>query len=140
MPMALQSCDELFSGGPPGRLETLVGLAARKQPNIARLEIFVVCIGWLPLFLLVVAQSLGAHRGSFVSFISDYGVQVRSLVAAPLLVIAEVISAPRLGRIAGQFVKNELIAAGDESAFKRIVLSTRRLRDSLATEVIMILI
>ena len=132
--------EELFEGGPPRRLETLLGLARKNRPNVLRFEIFVVCVGWLPLLLLVTGQTLTAHDGSLVSFISDYGIQVRSLIAAPLLVLAEAISVPRLSRIAGQFVTNGLITTADEGAFKRIVLSTRQLRDSLSIEIAIVLI
>lgn len=140
MELTSQSCDGLFSGGPPGRLETRLGLARKNRLVLLRFEIFLICVAWLPLLLLVTAQTLTAHDGSVASFIADFGIQVRSLIAAPLLVAAESTSVLRLGRIGAQFVTNELISACDEGAFDRIVQSTRRLRDSLYVEIVVVAI
>jgi hypothetical protein len=131
---------ELFNGGPPARLEALLGVIKRNRLRVLRFAIFVVCAGWLPLILLATVQTIISHDGSLRSFITDYGIHARSLIAAPLLIVAEAISVPRLSRIGAQFVANGFIAAADEQAFHSIALSTRRLRDSMDVEIAVIVI
>jgi hypothetical protein len=131
---------ELFNGGPPARLEALLGVIKRKRLRVLRFAIFVVCAGWLPLILLATLQTLVSHDGSLASFMTDYGIDARSLIAAPLLIMAEAISVPRLSRIGAQFVANGFIAAEDEQAFHNIASSTRRLRDSIDVEIAVVVI
>lgn len=134
------SSDGLFDGGPPVRLERLLGLAKSNRPDFLRLEGFVVCAGWLPLLLLVAGQTVVAHDGSLAAFGSDYGIQARSLIAAPVFIIAEALLVPHLSRIGAQFPANGLIAREEESKFNKIVASTRRLRDSVAVEIAVVLV
>jgi len=112
-----------------------VGLMKSNRPNVAFRAILIVIAGWVPLFLLSAVQSAFWHDGSLASFLTDFGVQARTLVAAPLLIVSEAVCLPPLSRIGAHFVTNGLIAPADEPLFARLVTSTRRLLDSLAVEI-----
>src|SRR5690349_7778853 len=96
----------IFNIGPPAKLETLAGLMNARHPNIALRAIGVICIGWLPL----------------------------ALIAAPLLIVADGLCAPRLSAVAMSFQSARLISPTDEPRFLSIVRSTLRLRDSTRLE------
>lgn len=126
---------DLFEGGPPIRFQTFLGLMRPGHPNIALRAIVCVVAGWLPLALITAVQSAILHDGSFMSFLSDYSVHARSLIAVPMLIVAEAVCLPRLSAIARHFHETGLIAPNDMQAFRRAVSSTRRLRDSMRLEV-----
>jgi hypothetical protein len=88
---------ELIRGGPPFWLQKWLHLITPGDPKIARRAIVVVVVGWLPLLLLALVQGLAWHGGTEGSFLLDFAVHARSLVAAPLFIIAEAFCIPRLG-------------------------------------------
>ncbi len=128
----------LFEGGPPTKLQVWAGLMSSDNPNTAFRTLVVIGAGWLPLLVLSAAQSLFLHDGALLSFAGDYGVHARSLIAAPLLVLAETACLPRLSGIARHFGDAGLIAPADLDAFRQITHSTRRLRDSVKLEIVLL--
>lgn len=125
---------DLFQGGPPIGLQTLVGLMRPDRPNIALRAAIAVALGWLPLAIMTAIQSALLGDGSFGSFLSDYGVHARSLIAVPLLIGSESVCLPRLSAIAHQFRDAGFVEARDLPAFRCAQTSTRRLRDSMRLE------
>lgn len=118
---------DFFSGGPPlGRFNAKPGLTRRTL----RLAVIAVAAGWLPLAAMTALQSLLLGDGSFRAFVTDYGVMARSLLAVPLLVLSEGVTAPRLSAIGRYFRDAGLVREGDAARFRDIVGSTCRLRDS----------
>lgn len=126
----LGSAEDLFEVGPPAKLQTLVGLMSATHPNIALRALGAICLGWLPLAVIAAVQSFAFDDQSLRSFATDYGVHARSLIAAPLLIAADGLCAPRLSAVAMYFRTARLISVADERAFGSIVRSTFRLRDS----------
>ncbi|HEX2490331.1 MAG TPA: hypothetical protein VHR27_13040 [Blastocatellia bacterium] len=126
---ALQS-GELLYGGPPHRLQRSLGLIKPGDPMITRRAELVILVGWVPLVALAVAQSFILRNQIAKSFFSDFAVYARSLVAAPLFIIAEADCIPRLDRVARHFLAAGLIAEADRARFDHAVTSTRRLLDS----------
>jgi hypothetical protein len=124
----------LFSGGPPQGFESRLGLLRGAKPHFVRRALFTVTVGWLPLALLT------AVRGDFVgpdaanSFLADFGVHCRFLLAAPLLVLAEAICVPRLAAIARQFIDCDLVSAADRGRYDAAVTSSQRLMNSRVVE------
>jgi hypothetical protein len=127
---------DVFGGGPPlarfryGRLTI--------SRRTLRLMIGAMLIGWLPPFLLVALQSLVAGDGSLHSFLTDYGVMARTLIAVPLLILAQAAAAPRLDAIVGYFRDAGLVRGADSARFGEIVRSTCRLRDSAIVEIVIV--
>jgi hypothetical protein len=132
---ALQS-GELLYGGPPHRLQRSLGLIKPGDPKIARRAELVVLVGWVPLVALAVAQSFILRNQMAKSFFSDFAVYARSLVAAPLFILAEADCLPLLGRVARHFLAAGLVTEGDRARFDHAVTSTRRLLDSRLAELI----
>lgn len=125
----------VFDGGPPTGLLTRLGLMRPGAPRIALRMMLVIAVGWAPLVVLTAFQDLSAHDGSFADFLSDYGVHARSLLAAPLFILAEAVCLPRFSAIARHFASAGLVAADDRPRFARATASTLRLRDSTQLEV-----
>jgi hypothetical protein len=126
--------DNWFRGGPPMARFNKAGADARPLRN----ALLVALLGWLPLAILTALQSLVTQDDSFPSFITDYAVLARSLIAAPLLVLAEDVAARHLSVLGRHFRDTGLVRAKDQPRFQEIVRSTRSLRDSFVTEMGMI--
>jgi hypothetical protein len=131
---------DVFDGGPPIGLQILVGLMKPGRPNIRLRMLVAVGIGWLPLLALTLLQSIWLSDASFASFISDYGIHARSLIAAPLLIGVEGIILPRLSGIVRHFRDGGLVGPSDASAFDRAIRSTLRLRDSMRLEILVVVL
>jgi hypothetical protein len=136
---ALQS-GELLYGGPPHRLQRSLGLIKPGDPMIARRAELLVLVGWVPLVVLAVAQSIIERNQMAKSFFSDFAVYARSLVAAPLLIFAETDCIPRLGRVARHFLDAGLITEPDRARFDDAVASTRRFLGSGLAELIVVIL
>jgi len=136
---ALQS-GELLYGGPPHRLQRSLGLIKPGDPMIVRRAELVVLAGWVPLVALAVAQSFILRNQTAKSFFSDFAVYARSLVAAPLFIIAEADCIPRLGKVARHFLAAGLVTEPDRARFDEAIASTRRLLGSGLAELIVALL
>ena len=121
---------ELFEGGPPVVLQTWLGLGRPGQPNFGRRALLVILIGWIPLLVLTIVQSIAQDSGGPGAFFPDIAVHARSLLAAPMLIVAEAVCAPRLNAIAQQFLDAGLVREPQRARFDAAVASTRLLLQS----------
>jgi hypothetical protein len=126
--------DGLFASGPPVRVERLLGLARRDQGGDVRRAFTTLMISWMPVFILVALGSILPWGGDLRSFGTDIAFHARSLVATPLLVVAEGFCAVRLRGIAQHFLDAGLVAEAEHARFAAAVRSTQRLRDLLLAE------
>ena len=126
----------LFDAGPPLRLERRLGLVTADRPRVLQRAALAVAVGWAPLVVLSVAETLlfGGDRGK--SLLADFAVHGRSLIAAPLLILAEHDGLPRLGSIARHFLRAGLVPATHRPRFDHAIASTRRRLDSSVGELI----
>jgi hypothetical protein len=136
MGVTVQQSSWLLEGGPPHRLQRSLGLIKPGYPMIARRTKLVVLVGWVPLVVLAVAQSIILRNQMAKSFFSDFALYARSLIAAPLFILAEADCIPRLDRVARHFLDAGLIAEPDRARFDDAVSSTRRLLGSELAEMI----
>ena len=123
-----------FCGGP------LLGRLTRVGAKSLRYAVLAALLGWFALAIVTAVESLVLKDGSFISFITDYGVLARSLIAAPLLVLGEDVTARHLSTLARYFRDAGPVRETDQPRFHAIVRSTRQLRDSRVTEVTIIAI
>lgn len=130
----------LFDGGPPLKTEAWLGLVRPGEPRVFRRAVLAALIGWLPLATLSALQSLVLHQEGLASFVSDFSVHARSLIAAPLFILAEAVLVPRMGAMAQHFLESGLVRDRDRERFRDAQVSTRRLRDSVALEALVIVI
>jgi hypothetical protein len=136
MSVTEQQSSELLDGGPPHWLQRSLGLIKPGDPMIARRAKLVVLVGWAPLVALALAQSFILRNQTAKSFFSDFAVYARSLVAAPLFILAEADCIPRLGRVVRHFLDAGLITEPNRARFDDAVASTKRLLDSGFAELI----
>ena len=132
--------DILFEYGPPNGVQQHVGLVKPEDLNVGRRALLVVLVGWLPLILLAIVQSVSTRTNELISLFWEVGVHARYLVAAPLLVIAEAVCAPQLNVIAHRFMSGGIVDEADREKVAEAVRSTRqRLRSPIAEVVVVLL-
>ena len=130
-----ESTQDLFDSGPFPHLERSLTLFRPRGSSVVTRAMVVICIGWAPLVFLVFADNLRNHI-PISSFLTDFGVHARSLLAAPLLVLCEVPCLRRLTEIAHYFVISGLISKDDQPRFDKLISSTRSLIHSTLAEVV----
>src|SRR5262245_18321528 len=108
---------ELLYGGPPHWVQRSLGLIKPDDPMIARRAELVVLVGWAPLVVLAVSRSVILRNQMAKSVFSDFAVYARSLVAAPLFILAEADCIPRLDRVARHFLDAGLVTEPDRARF-----------------------
>lgn len=132
MSSAAQIDPELFGGAPLLRLYRRCGLL---QPNASwrRGALLALCIGWVPLALLTIAQGRFIASPDAQSFLPNLAVQARYLLGLPLLVMAGPLLAARLREIVQHFVAVGIVRAEDHARFRQAVAATgRRVASPLA--------
>lgn len=130
----------LMEGGPLYVLQCRLGLIRTGAPHIARRALLSVILTWGVLFVLSAVQHHAFGHEVVVTFLRDYSVHTRFLIAIPLLILAEVILGPRFAEAASYFVTSGLITSKDYGAFDDAVDRTLRLRDSAIAELILVLL
>lgn len=130
----------LFENGPTLGLQARLKLVAPGHRRVLFRAFVVVLIGWVPLAVLSFLQNSDHLLQGGYRFFSDFGVHARSLIAAPLLVIAEAVCARRLGAIARVFLDEGLIKEHERQLFESTVASVRRALDSISAEIIIALL
>jgi len=123
----------LVLGGPIFQLLRKSHLAGDSLELLYRRLLIITIVAWLPLLLL----TLGSSAGSIgrLSFFRDVEVQVRLLVALPVLIAAELIVHWRLRPVVRRFVERRIVLPQDLPRFHRAIESATRLRNSIPVEV-----
>jgi hypothetical protein len=132
----VQALPELFGAGPILWLARWLsrsipsGRLLPGPPTLWRYGAAVALLSWVPLLVLAAVASAYTHGGDLGSLGTDYALHCRSLVAAPVLILAEALCPPQLQRLAQHFVSAGLIAEPARDRFERVISSTRRLAHS----------
>ena len=145
--MALQSDSEIktvsmpaapdFSlvlGGPLFQLFRRTHLCGEGLERLRRRILSVATFTWLPLLLLSVIEGHALGGSLNISFLRDIEAHVRFLIALPALLGAELVVHIRLGSVVRRFVEGNIVVAEDRPKFDAAVKSARRVRDSVAVE------
>ncbi|RWP54833.1 hypothetical protein [Mesorhizobium sp.] len=135
---ALPANEVLFENGPPVGLQRRLGLVRGSQLNVGRRAMIVGAVGWAPLLVLAGIQNVTMHTGGITPLLWDAGMHARYLIAAPLLVLAEALCAPRLNAIVRHFADAGLVTNRDRGTYDAAVASTRAQLNSRAAEIIVI--
>lgn len=111
------------------RLQRSLGLIPENGNGILRRAVIYSLFSWVP--LVIWAWSTGRLWPSDTpeSLIGHYGIQVRCLVAIPLLIIAEAGAQAILPVCLNQFLRNGLVDEKLEPEFRAIIARGIRLRD-----------
>ncbi len=106
---------DLFEWGPPRGLPGLVRLSVPALPTVRVRALLALAVGWLPLLLLILVLPGHDRADDLRHFLRDIGAHARFAFAVPLLLVAHVETARRLGAVVRHFAISGLIPpdAGD---------------------------
>lgn len=129
----------LVLGGPLFQLFRKAHLTGDTLELLYRRVLMITMVAWLPLAILAIIGHVAT--GSFpLSFFSDIEVQVRFLMAVPILIAAEIIVHSRLRLVVRRFLERRLVPAEDLPRFERAVESAIKLRNSISAEIVLLVI
>jgi len=128
----------LVVGGPLYQLWRGTRLADDALRLLRRRILAIVLLAWAPLLLLSIAEGHAWGDGVRLPFLYDVEVQVRLLIAVPLLVLAETFVHHRMQPVVRQFLDRGLIPDAARPQFDAAIASAIRLRNSAAAEVLLI--
>jgi hypothetical protein len=113
----------------------LVGGGERSAAN--RRIVLVLVLAWLPLFAINLARVLGGDAIGF-SFFRDIGANARLLLTVPLLIVAEYLTLPQLGRIAA-YLRECIVDRDDAARFdEAAALAQRRSASMIPSAVLLV--
>ncbi len=126
-------------GGPLHWLLVRMGHAGDGRKLVLRRALAVIIITWLPLLLLSLWQGLAWGHQINIPFLRDMAVNVRLLIAVPILVMAESAIDRRWRTLVLEFLRSQLVGEETLPSFEAILVRTARWRDSVLPEVLMAL-
>ena len=124
----------LVLGGPLYQLFRRAHLSGDTLELLRRRTLAITIFTWLPLLLLSVIEGHALGGSIKISFLRDIEAHVRFLIALPVLLAAELVVHVRLGSVVRRFVERNLVVPEDMPKFSAAVNSARRVRDSVAVE------
>lgn len=123
----------LVNGGPTYHLLLRLGLAGRDMSRVGRRTLALVALTWLPLLVMTAWQGT-ALGGVTLPFLRDWLVNIRLLVALPLLIAAE----PRLDHwvraAVRQLSETEIVSPEDLPRYRQAAARCAAWRDSRLAE------
>jgi hypothetical protein len=125
-------------GGPLFQLCRRTHLGGDALELLHRRVIAAVLLAWVPLLVLSCAEGNVWSGKVKLPFLHDIEMQVRLLLALPLLILAELIVHQRMRPVVQQFLARRLIPDAARARFDAAIASAIRLRNSIAAEVLMI--
>jgi hypothetical protein len=100
--------------------------------------IAITAIAWVPLLLLDILGSQATSIGG-LSFLHDVEVQVRFLVALPVLIGAELIVHSRIRPVVRRFVERGIVREENLPRFEAAIEAAARLRNSIPVQVALLI-
>ena len=99
-----------------------------------------VIVSWLPLLILSAKAGLILGNAVQIPFLHDFAVQARLLLAIPLLMIAEIVIAPKLRVVVRHFFTSGLVVEKDLSELCQLIADAVRRKESYIAELIILFI
>lgn len=130
-----------------------------KQPQILRIDLFsnlpvmdswwkkirmptrlssIIMITWVPLLVLSTIENALYELSPTQSFIHDYAVHMRFLVALPLLLLSCLNSGSKIRKILQHFIDANIIEETERGKFQDQIADAMRLRDSRFAKIILL--
>jgi hypothetical protein len=128
----------LTRGGPLHRLQVRFGAAEDSYTRAIRRATVVTLLAWLPLFLFSLAQGVAYGDSVKIPFLRDFAVNVRFLIALPILILSEPGIDRRWRTLVLEFVRSGLVRETKLSSFQRLLDKVTRLRDRVLPEALML--
>lgn len=130
----------LVLGGPLYQLLRRAHLSDDALFFLRRRIVVLVLLAWLPLLILSVAEGHAWSGSVKLPFLHDIEMQVRLLIAMPLLILAELVVHQRMLPVVGQFISRGLVPGAARGQFDAAITATMRLRNSVTAELLLIAI
>jgi hypothetical protein len=140
MSQVKSSVAETFSitkGGPLHWLLVRLGHAGDERRLVFRRALATILITWLPLLLLSFMQGLAWGGYIKIPFLRDFAVNVRLLVAVPILILAESRIDWRWRVLVLEFLRSELVNEKTLPSFEAVLERTTRWRDRVLPEALL---
>ena len=120
----------LVQGDAMYRAQRAIGLIPAQGLGLGRRALLLALFTWLPtaIWALLVHRALPGVAGE--PLLAHFGIQVRCLVAIPLLVLAEGVANAVTMRVVPYFVASGLVREREVPAFRDVVHGVAALRDS----------
>ena len=129
----------LVLGGPLFQLLRRAHMSGAGLELVYRRILGAVMVLWLPLLILSTLEGSAFSSAERVAFLRDIEIQVRFLVALPLMILAEIFVHQRLRVVARQFLDQGLIPTRALSQFDEAILSAMRVRNSPIVEIVLLI-
>jgi len=126
----------LIRGGPFYQGQQAIRLIRPNKWNMGRRITLAVIIGWLPLVVLTTVL----NPGGLVSFLHDYRVYSRLLIAVPILLLGQAIMESRFRMLVSHFLDAGLITGPEVPRMQNALNIVKRLRDSTLPELAILLL
>jgi hypothetical protein len=130
----------LVRGGPFYRIQQRLGATREERVQVAHRALMAVAYTWLPLLILSAAQGLAFGNQVRIPFLRDFAVNIRLLIALPLLVLSEVGIDRRLRTTVNHFLSSGLVTEAALPSFEAVLERILRLRDRWFPEIVMLVI
>jgi len=114
------------------------GLGGVEATRVARRAVLAAMVAWLPLVALAAMQGLALRPDPKESLLLDVSIAARYLIALPLLIAADSVCLPALGRILRHFRDSGLVAETSLPRFDALIASTRQLVSSPGAELTLV--
>jgi hypothetical protein len=128
----------LVAGGPSYRLQQRVGLIKQESPYLVRRAAFSVLITWFPLLILSAVEGLAIGHRVRIPLLYDFAAYARSLVAIPVLILAEGPIEWHLTKVAAHFLHAGLVPEDRYPDYESALKRAARRRDSVLAEVVLL--
>jgi hypothetical protein len=125
-------------GGPLHWLLVRLGHAGDERQRVVRRALFTVLVTWIPLLVLSVIQGQAYGTQVEVPFLRDLAVNVRFLIAVPILILAESRIDQRWRTLVLQFLRSGLVEEKLFPFFEAVLQRTTRLRDRVTPEALLV--
>ncbi len=133
------NCFSITRGGPLHWLLVRIGLAGDERRQVIRRTVFAVLVTWLPLLVLSLIQGQAYGSQTTIPFLKDVAVNVRFLIAVPILILAELGIDQKWRTLVLEFLRSGLVTEKELPSFEAVVERTIRLRDRVLPEVLLLL-
>ena len=121
----------LFDGDEwPLRWQRKLGLVPRQGMGLAQRAVFYALLAWAPLAVWAFLQGRALPGGIPEPLLAHFGINVRCLVAIPLLILAEGMVLRVTIRTISQLLHNGLVRDAQRPQFAALLRDVARLRDS----------
>ncbi|MDM0069640.1 hypothetical protein [Variovorax sp. J31P207] len=150
MPIVIASVDNsgdldpdefsLVLGGPLFQFWRRARLADDAGSLSHRRSVVMVLLAWMPLLVLSIAEGRAWDSEVHLPFLRDLELQVRLLIALPLLIVSELVVHQRVRSVVRPFLDDGLIPDDRRKQFDLAVASAMRMRNSIGAELLLIAI